>query len=94
MKKTVLKKLIEELEYRTKEDKHIDTDQLIYNLNILLEEEKKMIIESYNSGLINGYNYTATGKEYYRTTYESEDSKVKENTYEHLETFRRGRSKY
>lgn len=93
MKKTVLKKLIEELEYRTKNDKNIDADQLIYNLNILLEEEKKMIIESYNSGLINGCSYSASGKEYYRNNFENQEQK-KENSYSDLETFRRGRSKY
>jgi len=92
MKKTVLKKLIEELEYRTKNDKNIDADQLIYNLNILLEEEKEMIINTYNAGLINGYNYTATGKEYYKTNFE-ESQKIK-NGLDHLQSIKRGRSKY
>lgn len=94
MKKTVIKKLIEDLEYRIKQDKNIDADQLIYNLKILLEEEKEMIIESYNSGLINGYNYNETGKEYYRTKFENGDTKIQENTYKHLETFRRGKGKH
>lgn len=94
MKKTTIQKLIEELKYRTKEDKNVDADQLIYNLGILLEDEKEMLIEAYNNGLINGYNYTATGKEYYKRNFEENTTEKNQNGYDHLQSFGRGRSKY